>query len=85
MHFYGTTPSDKLPRHPQKDRYVGYIVNADPHDRLGRHWIALWTTPENVCEIFDSYALRSQVYETTQPLIEWIDTHWKYVVRSYKS
>ena len=66
-HFYGTVPCSKLPRHPQKDRSVGYIVNTNPHDRPGRHWIALWTTPENVCEIFDSYALPLQVYETTQP------------------
>ena len=84
-HFYGTVPCDKLPRHPQKDRSVGYIVNTDSHDRPGRHWIALWTTPENVCEIFDSYVLPLQVYETTQPLIDWINTYWKYVVRSSKS
>ena len=84
-HFYGTVPCDKLPRHPQKDRSVGYIVNTDSHDRPGRHWIALWTTSENVCEIFDSYVLPLQVYETTQPLIDWINTYWKYVVRSSKS
>ena len=64
---------------------MGYTVNTDPHDRPRRHWIALWTTPENVCEIFDSYALPLQVYETTQPLMDWINTLWKYVVRSSKS
>ena len=64
---------------------MGYTVNTDPHDRPRRHWIALWTTPENVCEIFYRYALPLQVYETTQPLIDWINTLWKYVVRSSKS
>ena len=74
-HFYGTIPCNKLPRHPQKDRCVGYIVSTDPHDQPGRHWIALWGTLENVCEIFDSYALPLQVYGTTQPLIDWMNTH----------
>ena len=43
-HFYGTVPCNKLPRHPQKDRSVGYIVNTDPHDQPGRHWIEPWKT-----------------------------------------
>ena len=73
-YFYGTVPSDKLPRHHQKDRSVRYIVNTDPHDQPGRHWIALWTTLENMCEIFDSYALPLQVHEITQLLIDWINT-----------
>ncbi|KAL9982830.1 hypothetical protein ACROYT_G004939 [Oculina patagonica] len=50
----------------------------------GRHWIALWTNG-NVCEVLDSYALPLEVYQTAQPLQDWLDDHWKYVERNGQS
>ncbi|KAL9960380.1 hypothetical protein ACROYT_G033831 [Oculina patagonica] len=50
----------------------------------GRHWIALWTNG-NVCEVLDSYALPLEVYQTAQPLQDWLDAHWKYVERNGQS
>ncbi|KAL9969555.1 hypothetical protein ACROYT_G021783 [Oculina patagonica] len=50
----------------------------------GRHWIALWTNG-NVCEVLDSYALPLKVYQTAQPLQDWLDAHWKYVERNGQS
>ena len=43
--FYGVVPCDGLPKSPVKDmtKPKGYIVNTDPHDQPGQHWIALWT------------------------------------------
>ena len=44
------------PRVLVKTTPQGYIVNTDPHDRPGQHWLAVWTDG-NVCEVLDSYAL----------------------------
>lgn len=67
-----------------KEGATAYIVNTDPHDEPGKHWIALWTEG-NVCEIMDSYALSLDVYGTAAPLQEWMDRQFKYQMRSGKS
>ena len=41
--FAGVFASDRLPWPPIRDRPQGYIVNTDPHDRPGMHWLAVWT------------------------------------------
>ena len=33
-----------------QDGPTAYIVNTDPRDQPGKHWIALWTH-DNVCEL----------------------------------
>ena len=39
-YFYGTVASDRLPKRPVKTQPQGYIVNTDPHDQPGQHWLA---------------------------------------------
>ena len=41
--FYGTVACDRLPKRPVKTQRQGYIVNTDPHDQPGQHWLAVWT------------------------------------------
>jgi len=53
-YFYGTVACDRLPKTPRKNTPQGYIVNTDPHDQPGQHWLAVWTD-QNVCEVLDSY------------------------------
>ena len=77
--FYGTVPCDRLPRTLPDEGPSAFIVNTDPHDEPGTHWIALWTRG-NVCEILDSYALPLKAYFTAEPLQEWVDRHFKYLV-----
>ena len=72
------------PRHPTKKTPKGYIVNTDPHDQLGQHWLAFWTY-QNVCEVLDSYALPLERCEQATPLRDWIVRHCKYVVTNGKS
>ena len=43
----------------------------------------MWTY-NNVCEVMDSYALPLESYEV-QPLIDWIEKYWTYVVTNGKS
>ena len=80
-HFVGVFPCDKLPDKPDKSEPRAYIVNTDPEEMPGRHWIALWTE-NNKCEVMDSYALPLDTYRTTGPLQAWLDKHWKYVVHN---
>jgi len=82
--FYGTVPCDGLPKSPVKDKPRAYIVNTDPHDQPGQHWIALWTQ-NNVCEVMDSYALPLDVYHQATPLKQWVMKHCKYVVTNGSS
>ena len=69
--FYGTVPCDRLPRTLPQEGPTAYIVNADPHDEPGRHWIAIWTKG-NISEVMDSYSLSVEVYGTMEPIMEWL-------------
>ena len=82
--FYGTVPCDRLPRTLPQEGPTAYIVNTDPHDEPGRHWIAIWTEG-NVSEIMDSYGLSLEVYGTTDPLLEWLSRHFKYQLHNGQS
>ena len=82
--FYGTVPCDRLPRTIPQEGPTAYIVNTDPHDEPGRHWIAIWTEG-NVSEIMDSYGLSLEVYGTTDPLLEWLNRHFKYQLHNGQS
>ena len=80
----GTVPCDGLPKSPVKNKPRAYIVNTDPHDKPGQHWIALWTQ-NNVCEVMNSYGLPLDMYPQAKPLKEWVMKHWKYVVTNGRS
>ena len=51
--FRGVFAADRLPRAGPDG---GYIVNTDPHDRPGRHWLGLWVD-KTTCQVMDSYGL----------------------------
>ena len=49
-------------------------------------WYAVIGAFRNVCEITDGYVLPLRVYGRMQPLIDWINKHWKFfgaIVRVY--
>ena len=58
-------------------------MNTDPHDMLGRYCIVLWTCG-NMCEVLDN-ALPLEVYQTVDPLEEWLNTRWMHVVYNEQS
>lgn len=82
--FAGVFASDRLPWPPVRDRPQGYIVNTDPHDQPGRHWLAVWTNEENECELMDSYALPLETYGSV-PLEQWLHQHWPIVQTNRQS
>ena len=82
--FAGVFASDRLPWPPVRDRPQGYIVNTDPHDRPGKHWLAVWTDNQEECEIMDSQGLPLETYDSF-PLEQWISRHWPYVKTNRQS
>ena len=82
--FYGTVPCDRLPRTLPHEGPTTCIVNTDPHDEPGKHWIAIWTEG-NVSEVMDSYGLPLEVYGTTGPIAEWLHRHFKYQLHNGQS
>lgn len=68
-YFKGVFPSDELPKSPSKTTTAAYIVNTDPHDKPGKHWLALWVE-NGVCEIMDSYGMPLEYYRA-KPLERW--------------
>lgn len=55
--FEGTIPIDKIDDIKPRMKPFSFIVNTDPSDKPGRHWIAIYIDPKNEksLEIFDSF------------------------------
>lgn len=52
--FLGTFASDRLPARLPSKRPLFLVVNTDPHDRPGEHWVAIYVDRESKGEYFDS-------------------------------
>ena len=60
-HFFrGVFACDQLPKqfvpHPS-----AIVINTDPADKPGEHWLAIYITRDGVGEYFDSYGLRPKL------------------------
>ncbi|KAK3704916.1 hypothetical protein QZH41_005383, partial [Actinostola sp. cb2023] len=58
--FLGVFPADRLPTTHRSG--TGLIVNTDPSDRPGTHWVAMYWDNEGRAEFFDSYGQTPQSY-----------------------
>ncbi len=59
--FQGVFPSDMIVK--IRARYpFACIVNTDPSDRSGSHWIAIYINRQGIGEFFDSYAKPPSYY-----------------------
>ena len=52
----GVFAADEIPRRFQSLPY-GFIVNTDPQQLPGKHWIACYVNSNKILETFDSYGL----------------------------
>ena len=77
--FHGVHPSDGLPSHPTRTTRAAYIVNTDPRDEPGKHWLGLWTE-EGACEVMDCYGLPLTTYQAPG-LHDWL-ARWSPVWRN---
>ena len=61
--FYGVVPCCEIEQFKKHD-VVGLIVNTDPHDKPGAHWIGLYKKGKTL-NFFDSFGREMQ--EFTEP------------------
>lgn len=63
-HFWDVYGADQVPKKEMKALGGCCIVNTDPIDEPGQHWVALFYPPPNGggCEFFDSYAEKPSDY-----------------------
>ena len=52
--FYGVFSCDTIPNTTDK---CGMIINTDPKDNTGEHWVALFQNGKGSSEYFDSFGL----------------------------
>lgn len=57
--FLGVFPADQLPRISSLPSAL--IVNLDPSNKPGSHWVALYFNKSGNCEYFDSYGRHPDV------------------------
>ena len=62
-------PRDLIP-HRLRPYKKAIVVNTDPHDRPGTHWVCLYVTPR-IVEYFESYGLKPFLPE----ILNFIDRH----------
>ena len=73
--FEGVFTADQSPGEPEKCNPRAYIVNTDEIDKLGGHWLAIFTMGYK-CEVFDSYGLPLNWYIPSEA-IYWIYEHFE--------
>ena len=67
--LWGTYPRDLIP-HRSRPYEKAIVVNTDPHDKPGTHWVCLYVVPP-VVEYFDSYGMKPFFPE----ILNFIDRH----------
>lgn len=67
--FLGVFTADRLPALPeiQPRRPCGLIVNSDPANRPGTHWLAIYYGADGQDEFFDSYGESPSTYNRSWP------------------
>jgi len=55
--FLGTFARDQLPTSLPKFRPLAIIMNTDPINLPGQHWVSIFVDETNCAEYFDSYGL----------------------------
>ena len=71
-YFVRAFACDELAETPERFKPRAYVVDTDPADKPGQHWISVWTE-NNSCELLDSYALPLSTYEFIAPFLVWLN------------
>lgn len=63
FNFIGVFAADEIPIQCGKLNYpLGFIVNTDPSNEPGTHWVAFYFYNVSMYEFFDSFALPIEMY-----------------------
>lgn len=80
--FLGVFARDEIPDNPTFPSC--FIVNTDPRDQPGEHWLALYFNESGFCEFFDSLA-RSPSYYNLANYLNKSSTGWTWNRRRLQS
>ena len=71
--FTDVLPSDRLPAKLRKPK--GFIVNTDPSNKPGTHWVAVYVGTDGKREFWDSYGKEPAFY--SQQFTRFLEKHCK--------
>lgn len=74
QYFYGAFPCDLAPTLTTYP--ASMILNTDPHNKPGEHWVALYFDQNKQCDYFDSFGMKPQ--ENIQNYIDIYSTKFNY-------
>ena len=77
--FLGVFPIDRLPRNVDACKTIKMIVNLDPANQPGSHWIAIYRHDKRAY-YFDSFG-----NPPPHLILEWLNNNSLYWTRHYKS
>ena len=81
LRWLGVFARDELPDLPMEKRPFALVINTDPHDKPGQHWLAIYAPIEGPYELFDSFGLAPSFYA-----LDFVGpTHSLYSLQSYSS
>ena len=62
VNWIGVFPRDKLPNLTNLPRPFALVFNTDPHDKPGKHWLAIFGPRDGPLELFDSFGMPPSYY-----------------------
>ena len=67
--FRGVFSCDLLPKFVERGKAHAFVINTDPSDKPGEHWVALYINPFGKATYFDSFGvpnLHPYIYSFTR-------------------
>ena len=86
LNFLGVFPADKAPIPSNQTPPFAFVVNTDPSDKPGAHWVAVYKASRKAkLEFFDSFGLPLSLYPSLTHLIPPSPSDYEYNHHSFQS
>ena len=69
IRWLGVFARDELPDLTQMQRPFAFGFNTDPHDKPGKHWIAIYGPSDGPLKFFDSFGMPPSYYGLSTSLV----------------
>ena len=79
--FEGVKPSDRLPANPPYPS--AFVVNTDPHNKPGKHWVAFYIDQDRNGDYMDSYG--RPPFSTMERYLDDNCIEWQYSTKQLQS
>jgi len=71
VRWLGVFARDELPDLSRVPRPFALVLNTDPHDKPGQHWLAIYGPRNGRLELFDSFGMPAAYYK-----LDTLDLHY---------